>query len=171
MYTTVIIDENGIHYFNEFSKKIIKEFLWNNFESIEKYEGSFYFLDLPYDSDCLKYDVISKTKISNAGVNESIYWFVLLDGKVQLIDERFNGNHIFSLFYSNRLELIRSLILGFTHFRPDLKLHPLLFKKYYINPNSFVIEYENRASDRETAFLIVMMITIIVFFIMVFIYF
>lgn len=83
--------------------------------------------------------------------HEAFFWFILDNEKTEVHKEIFSGNHIFSMMYSNKLDLVRDLLLGLAHFRPDLKVHPKAFSLYYINPDNYTVQYEKRKEDINTA--------------------
>jgi ABC-type multidrug transport system fused ATPase/permease subunit len=164
-YTTIIIDDKGIHYFNKFKEEMVEEILWEDFESIDKFEGSIYFLNKRTDSHFFDYDIAAQ--VMSKG-NVRFYWFKLKNEKVVLHEETFQGKHLFSFFYSNRLELIRAFLLGIRHFRPDVKIHPWAFSLHRINQESFEIEYDKIAGDKALAFLVLVIVGLVLFFILVF---
>lgn len=164
-YTTIIIDSKGIKYFNKFKEKMVNEILWEDFESINKFEGSTYFLNRRTDSCYFNYDVASQ--VANRG-RVLFYWFVRKNGMVSLHKETFHGKHIFSFFYTNRLDLVRSLLLGIRHFRPDLRIHPLAYGLHYINPKTFEIDYGRRTDAAVVACLIMIILAMALFFIILF---
>jgi len=164
-YTTIIIDSKGIKYYNKFKGKMIDEILWKNFESIDKFEGSTYFLNRRTDSCYFNYDVASQ--VANRG-KVLFYWFVQKNGIVSLHKETFHGKHIFSFFYSNRLDLVRSLLLGIRHFRPDLRIHPLAYGLHYINPKTFEIDYGRRTDAVVVACLVMIIFAMALFFVILF---
>lgn len=75
------------------------------------------------------------------------------------------------MIYSNKLELTRALLLGLAHYRADLKVHPKVFSLYYINPDSFEIDYEKRRKDLNAAAFVTALVFIVVVFIMLFVFF
>lgn len=162
-YTTVTIDQKGIQYFNKFKGQIIEEIHWEDFESIDKFEGSVYFLNRRTDSNYFNYDVASQV-VNNKGALR-FYWFTQKNGRVLLHKETFQGKHIFNMFYSNRLELVRSLLLGLRHFRPDIRIHPHAYGLYFINPETFEIDYAKRDNAMVLAFLILLIVGLVLFFI------
>jgi hypothetical protein len=162
-YTTITIDQKGIKYFNKFKGQIIEEIHWKNFESIDNFEGSVYFLNRRTDSNYFNYDVASQV-VNNKGALR-FYWFTKKNGTVLLHKETFQGKHIFNMFYSNRLELVRSLLLGLRHFRPDIRIHPHAYGLYFINPETFKIDYAKRDNAMVLAFLILLIVGLVLFFI------
>lgn len=162
-YTTIIIDHIGIHYFNKFKGEMVEEILWGDFKTIDKFEGSIYFLNKRTDSHFFGFDIAAQV-VGKGAVK--FYWFKLKNGNVILHEETFHGKHLFSFFYSNRLELIRTLLLGITHFRRDIKIHPWAFSLHRINQESFEIEYDKIAGDKALAFLILVIVGLVLFFTM-----
>ena len=170
-HTTTIIDNLGIHYINKFNNKFIEVILWNDFQKVEDFKGEIRGVSSSSDADLLKYDVFSKMVGSGKYTHEAFFWFVLENDKVEVHKETFSGNHIFSMIYSNKLELVRGLLLGLAHFRPDLKVHSKAFSLYYINPDSFEVDYEKRREDLNSAAFVMVLVVIVVIFAMLFIFF
>lgn len=169
--TTTVIDNQGIHYVNKFNDKVEKVIKWDSFEKIDDFKGTIKEISTSSDSDLLNYDVFAKMVGSGKYSHETFFWFVSINGNVEVHKELFSGNHIFSMFYTNRLELVRGLLLGLSHFRPEIKIHPKAYNMYYINPGSFVIEYEKRKEDINSALFIGSLIFIITVFILLFVFF
>jgi len=170
-HTTTIIDNLGIHYINKFNNKVIKVILWNDFQKVEDFKGEIRGVSSSSDADLLKYDVFSKMVGSGKYSHEAFFWFVLENDKVEVHKEKFSGNHIFSMIYSNKLELVRGLLLGLAHYRPDLKVHSKAFSLYYINPDNFKVDYEKRREDLNSAAFVMALVVIVVVFVMLFIFF
>ncbi|OXA83653.1 hypothetical protein [Flavobacterium hercynium] len=154
-HTTTIIDSRGIHYINKFNDKVENTILWDSFRKISEFKREIIEIKKSPDSHLLNYDIFSTMVGSGRYSHEAFFSFVLVNGNVEMHKEKFSGNHIFSMVYSNRLELARTLLLGLSHFRPDLTIHPGIFAMYYIDSNSFVIEYEKRRKDINTALFII----------------
>ncbi|WP_343617561.1 hypothetical protein [Flavobacterium sp.] len=170
-HTTIIIDNSGIHYINKYNDKVEKTTLWNNFQKIEEFKGKINGVNSFSDADLLQCDVFAKMVGSGKYSHEAFFWFILENEKVEVHKETFSGNHIFSMMYSNKLELVRSLLLGLVHFRPDLKVHSKAFSLYYINPENYNIEYEKRKEDINIAVFVTALVVIITIFIMLFVFF
>ncbi|MEZ0130926.1 hypothetical protein AB9T88_14630, partial [Flavobacterium sp. LBUM151] len=111
MYTTTIIDENGVRYLNKFNGVVVKDLPWSCFAKKEKVE---YVLEPP------KYDVNSNTPMKS--LFDQFYWPVLINGKIVVNSDAFLGKHFFAIAYSNRLELIRTFVLGIAHYRSDITI-------------------------------------------------
>lgn len=170
-HTTTIIDNRGIHYVNRFNHKIENTISWNSFEKSNKFKGKITGINSSSDSDLLRYDVFAKMVGSGKYSHEAFFWFVSANGDIKAHKETFSGNHIFNMLYSNKLELVRSLLLGLSHFRPDLKIHPKAFGMYYINPDTFAVEYEKRNEDINSALFITALVIIVTVFVMFFVFF
>lgn len=170
-HTTTIIDNRGIHYINKFKDKIENTILWNDFEKIDQFKGKIKEINTISDSDLLRYDVFAKMVGSGKYTHDAVFWFVLVNGITEAHKETIKGNHVFSMFYKNRLELMRALLLGLSHFRPDIKIHPKTFSMYYVNPDSFVIEYEKRKEDIHSATFIALLVMIFTIFTLLLIFF
>lgn len=170
-HTTTIIDNRGIHYINKFNNKVIKTISWNDFQKVEDFKGKITGISASSDADLLSCDVFSKMIGSGKYSNEAIFWFVFANNKVEAHKETFSGNHIFSMIYSNKLELAKGLLLGLAHFRPDLKVHPKTFSLYYINPDTYTIEYEKRREDINSAGFITALVIIITVFVLLVVFF
>lgn len=167
-HTTTIVDSRGIHYINKFNDKVEKTILWDSFRKISEFKGLVKEVNTSSDSDLLNYDVFSMMVGSGKYTHEAFFSFVSINGTVEIHKEKFSGNHIFSMFYANRLELVRTLLLGLSHFRPDLTIHPKTFSMYYIDRNSFAIEYEKRNQDIKTVIFIITLVVIIAVFLLLF---
>ncbi|MCD0469674.1 hypothetical protein [Flavobacterium sp. JAS] len=133
MYTSTIIDEKGIRYLNKFNDKIVKEFPWSSFSQKE---------DFVYVLESLQYDINSSTPTKS--LFDQFYWPVLVNEKVEIHTDAFLGKHFFSMFYANRLELIRTFLLGVRHYKPGITIDPSIFANHYINPETYVIDYRKR---------------------------
>ncbi|KQO21338.1 hypothetical protein ASF10_14580 [Flavobacterium sp. Leaf82] len=140
MSTTTIIDEKGIRYLNKFNSKIVKEVPWSSFAKREKLEHVF---------EPPKYDVTSITPMKS--FYDQFYWPVLIDDKVTVHNDAFLGRHFFAMFYANRLELIRTFMLGVAHYRPDITVDPIIFTNHYINPEDYSIDYRQQKRVRIMA--------------------
>lgn len=167
-HTTMIIDKQGIRYINKFNNKVENTIPWESFENIDGFKDDLKKTNPLFDSDLLDYDVFAKMINSGKYSHELFVWFVKKDEKLEVHKEKFSGNHIFSMFYTNRLELVRGVLLGLAHFRPDLKIHYNAFSMYYINPESFTVEYGKRKEDLNSALYIVLIVIIIAIFILLF---
>ena len=154
-HTTTSIDVRGIHYINKFSDKVEKTIAWDSFRKISEFKEEIQEVKTSSDLDLLNYDVFSIMVGSGKYTQEAFFSFILINRNVEIHKHTFSGNHIFSMFYSNRLELVRALLLGLSHFRPDLTIRPETFAMYYIDRNSFVIEYDKRRNDINTALFII----------------
>ncbi|OMQ09180.1 hypothetical protein [[Flexibacter] sp. ATCC 35103] len=137
IYTTTVIDEKGIRYLNKFNNKIVKELPWNSFAKREKLE---YVFEVP------KFDVSSQMPMKS--LFDQFYWPVLIDNKVTVHNDAFLGRHFFVMFYVNRLELIRTFLLGVAHYRPDITVDPIIFTNHYINPENYSIDYRQQKRVR-----------------------
>lgn len=170
-HTATVIDDLGIHYINRFSNKVVKVILWNDFQKGGDFKGEITGISTSSDADLLHCDVFAKLIDSGKYSHEAFFWFILKNRKIEAYKETFSGNHIFSMMYSNRLELVRGVLLGLAHFRPDLKVHSKAFSLYYINPDSYAVEYGKRKGDINFAVFIIIMVIIIIAFIMLFVFF
>jgi len=133
MFTTTIIDEKGIHYFNKFNGRIVKKIPWNSFAKREKLK---HYFEPP------KYDVTSIRP--SKSFYDQFYWPVMIDGKVIAHNDAFLGRHFFVMLYANRAELIRTFLLGIKHYRPDITIDPIIYTDHYINPKTFTIDKKQR---------------------------
>lgn len=137
MFTTTIIDEMGIRYLNKFNNRVVKEIPWSSFTKREKLE---YVFKSP------KYDVTSITPIKS--FYDQFYWPVLIDNKITVHNDAFLGRHFFVMFYTNRLELIRTFLLGVAHYKPDITVDPVIFSNHYIDPENYNIDYRQQKRVR-----------------------
>lgn len=153
MYTTTIIDEKGIRYLNKFNNAIIKDFPWGCFA---KKEDVLYVLEPP------RYDVNSNTPMKS--LFDQFYWPVLVNGKVIVNSDAFLGKHFFCMFYSNRLELIKTFVLGIAHYRPDITIDPAIFANHYINSETYSINYRQRRQIQIFGGLFCVVILVILYF-------
>lgn len=149
MYTTIVIDEKGIHYFNKFNNKVVKELTWKNFAKKEEFDYAF---------GSPQYDVNSRTPYKS--LFDQFSWPVLVDEKVVIHIDAFLGKHPFAMFYSNRTELIRTFLLGISYNRQDITIDPAIFANHYINPENFSIDFKRRNHIRLFAFLFVLIILV-----------
>lgn len=153
MYTTTIIDEKGVRYLNRFNNTIVKDFPWSSFA---KKENVVYVLEPP------KYDVNSSTPMKS--LFDQFYWPVLVNGKVIVNSDAFLGKHFFCMFYSNRLGLIRTFVLGIAHYRSDITIDPAIFVKHYIDPETYIINYRQRKQIQFFGVLFCVVILVILYF-------
>lgn len=154
MYTTTIIDEKGIRYLNRFNDAIVKDLPWSSFA---KKEDVIYVLEPP------KYDVNSNTPMKS--LFDQFYWPVLVNGKVIVNSDAFLGKHFFAMIYSNRLELIRTFVLGIAHYRPDITIDPAIFANHYINSETYSINYRQRRQIQIFGGLFCVVILVILYFV------
>ncbi|MCC9065297.1 hypothetical protein [Flavobacterium piscisymbiosum] len=133
MSTSIIIDEKGILYFNKFNNRVVKDLQWSSFAKREK---------LAHVFEPPKYDVTSVTPMKS--FYDQFYWPVLIDNTVTVHNDAFLGRHFFAMFYVNRLELIRTFLLGVAHYRPDITVDPIIFSNHYIDPENYNIDYRQR---------------------------
>jgi len=153
MSTTTIIDERGIRYLNTFNKRVIKDLPWSSFAKREKPEDVF---------ESTKYDVISTTPFKS--FYDQFYWPVLIDNKVAIHNDAFLGRHFFVMFYANRLELIRTFLLGVAHYRPDITVDPIVFSNHYIDPKTYNIDYRQRNLIRILAVLFCVLVLGLIYY-------
>lgn len=134
VFTTINIDEKGIHYLNKFNGKIVREVSW---ESLVKRKRSV------AHSGIILYDITTEQPLKS--IYAYIVFYYLVDKEtVTQKKEIFHGNHIFYALYFNRLKLIRTFILGITHFRPDLRIDPKIFSDHFIDAETFEIDYKQQ---------------------------
>lgn len=153
MYTSIIIDEKGIRYLNAFNNKVRKEIRWSNFAKREKVS---YILEPP------KFDV-SYIRQSKSFFDQ-FFWPVLINNKIEVHSEMFLGKHFFAMLYANRLELIRTFLLGLAHYRPDITVNPEIFSNHYIDMESYTIDYNQRRKIGIIAGLVCALIFAIIYF-------
>ncbi len=169
-HTTTIIDNRGIHFVNKFNDKVEKTISWDSFAKINEFKGKLKEISAS-DSDYLEYDVFAKMTRNGKYSREVLFGFASINGEIEVYKEVFSGNHIFSMIYSNKLELAKGLLLALAHFRPDLKVHPKTFSLYYINPDNYTIEYEKRTEDINSAGFITALVIIITVFVLLVVFF
>lgn len=129
-YTTTIIDENGVHYFNRFNNTIVNELLWSQFtERLLGEQKGIYIAK--FDIDCLAYN--SRGGRSEGGIVTKLFWRIKVNEKEIIHSEYFTSSHLFSGIYINREDLIRAFLLGLAHYRPDLTINPWIFIANSIN--------------------------------------
>lgn len=133
-YTTIRIDDKGIHYFNNFNGKVIKRITWNQIIKRKINPSNFYEK---------QYDV--KAVLPYRGIHAYFIFEILIDKKAIMYKEIFHGNHLFCILYNNRLELIRTFLLGLRYFRSDLIIDPQIFEDHFIDQKTFMINYKKRA--------------------------
>lgn len=153
MYTTTIIDEKGIRYLNKFNNRVVKELIWSSFATREK---------LVHYFEPPKYDITSMRP--SKSFFDQFYWPVLIENKVIAHNDAFTGRHFFAMFYANRPELIRTFLLGLAHYRPDLTIDPFIFTNYYINRNSYIINYREQRRIEILAGLFCIVLFVVLYF-------
>jgi len=137
MSTTTIIDEKGIRYLNTFNNSVVKDLPWSSFAKREKLEHVF---------EPPKYDITSIRPMKS--LYDQFYWPVSIDNKVTVHNDAFLGRHFFAMFYANRLELIRTFLLGVAHYRPDITVDPVIFPNHYVDPENYSIDYRQQKRIR-----------------------
>lgn len=142
-YTTTIIDEKGVHYFNRFNNTIVNELLWSQFTErpLEKQKGPYI---AKFDIDCLTFN--STGGAYEGGGITKLFWRIKVNEKEIIHGEFFTSSHLFSSIYTNRADLIRAFLLGLAHYRPELTINPWIFiansiniKDYTFYPKSILI--------------------------------
>lgn len=133
-YTTTIIDEKGVYYFNRFNNTIVNELLWSQFTErpLGKQKGIYI---AKFDIDCLSYN--SRGARSEGGSITKLFWRIKVNGKEIIHSEYFTSSHLFGGIYTNRGELIRAFLLGLAHYRPDLTINPWIFIANSINNKDY----------------------------------
>lgn len=154
IYTAMSIDEKGIHYYNKFNKKVVKTIAWKNFVKKKTYTPGF-------GNDL--YDITIEYPLR--GIRAYFCFYILVNKEEVMIKEIFQGNHIFYAFYYNRIQLIRTFLLGVKHFKPELKISPIVFIKHFIDPETFVIQYGKRRLLFFYSTLLVVLFSLICFLI------
>lgn len=166
-----IIDDKGIHYVNKFGEEVENTIFWNGFEKIEKFKGKLSEVSSSNKVDLLNYDVFAALTGSGRTTRLTLFCFILIDGEVKVCKDIFSENGISSMFYTNRLELFRGLLLGLAHFRPDIKIHPEVFDSYFINSDTYAINYVANNQEKYLAFFIAAFVAILLFFALLFLFF
>lgn len=153
MFTSIIIDEKGIRYLNTFNNKLTKEIRWSNFAKRQKMT---YVLEPP------KFDVtyIRQSK----SFFDQLFWPVLINDRVEIHSDIFLGKHFFVMFYSNRLELIKTFLLGLAHYRSDITINPEIFKNHYIDPENYTINHKRRNLETALGILFTVLILLLIYF-------
>jgi hypothetical protein len=133
-YTTTIIDEKGIHYFNRFTNLIVNELLWNQFTERElgKQKGIY---TAKFDIDCLSYN--SRGARSEEGSITKLFWRIKVNEKEIIHSEYFSSSHLFGGIYTNRRDVVCAFLLGLAHYRPDLTINPWIFIANSINSRDY----------------------------------
>lgn len=134
-YTDLIIDAQGLHYYNRFSKKIIKELPWKQFAANPVAGASRY--ELVYDiGKRTTSGIVNGARISA----DLVVWWE--KGVKKAHTSNFRGTHVAAIFYANRGELIAAFLQGIRSYRPDLRIDPQLFTTFFINAASY--QYERK---------------------------
>ncbi|KQB42258.1 hypothetical protein [Flavobacterium aquidurense] len=135
-FTTTIIDEKGIHYFNRFNNTVVNEILWDNFvkSDLGKKTG---LSTAEFDIDCLSYD--SRGRKSNGAGIIKYFWKVAVNEKEFIHTEFFSASYFLNSSYINRKDLIRAFLLGLAHYRPDLTINPWIFIANFIDRKDYTI--------------------------------
>lgn len=156
-FTDTIIDEKGIRYYNKFKGVVVKDLPWSSFVKSEK---------TSYDLIYPKYDIWSRTEgvVNRRSLFEKFFWRILVGKKIILHKDLFRGRHFFCMFYSNRLELIRTFLLGVSYYKSDLTVDPNVFREQYIDPETFVIDYKTKSRVSIIACFFAILIIIVIFF-------
>jgi len=151
IYTTIRIDEKGIHYLNKFNGKTIDKIAWNQITKRKVNPNDFY---------KKQYDITAV--LPYRGIHAYFIFEILIDKQIILRKEIFHSNHIFFLLFCNRLELIRTFLLGLSNFRSDLTIDPDTFEDHFIDPETFIINYK-----KKTKYSILISIIILLFVIFI----
>lgn len=133
-YTTTIIDEKGVHYFNRFNDTVVNELLWSQFAErpLGKQKGIYI---AKFDIDCLSYN--SRGTRSDGGSVTKLFWRIIVNEKEIIHSEYFTSSHLFGGIYTNRADLIRAFLLGLAHYRPNLTINPWIFIANSINNKDY----------------------------------
>lgn len=152
-FTSTIIDEKGIRYYNKFKDVVVKDLPWSSFAKRE---------ELSYDPIYPRYD-IRALRSYKSGFDQFL-WGIMIDKKNTLHKDFFRGGHFFCMFYSNRIELIKTFLLGVAHYRPDLTVDPEIFPEHSIDPETYVIDYKQKSKIAIIGWFLVILTFVIVYF-------
>lgn len=68
-------------------------------------------------------------------------------------DVDFNGTDTgYSYYFGNLKALRRRYIQGIDHFRPDLRINPMVYEVYYINPDDFTFDKKKYTAEFAQTF-------------------
>ncbi|WP_217602323.1 hypothetical protein [Chitinophaga sp. GbtcB8] len=130
-YTTITVDKDGVQFYNQYTKTIVKTLQWHSFS---KALGSTKIRDLTHDVNKeTTSGMVNGARISS----DHFQWWYMQDGIPVSQKETFRGAHPFHVFFANRGELIAAFMKGLKQYRPDLKVDPLLFITFFIDPNTY----------------------------------
>lgn len=138
-YTTITVDKDGVQFYNQYSKTIVKTLLWSSFgQDPKRTQGG-------YDVN----KVTTSGMVNGARVSaDQFQWWYIQEGIPVSQKETFRGTHPFHVFFANRGEVIAAFMKGLKQYRPDLKVDPLLFFTFFIDPNT----YEHQRGKQTVTF-------------------
>jgi len=159
-YTTTIIDEKGVHYFNRFNNTIVNELLWSQFTErpLGKQKGLYI---AKFDIDCLSYN--SRGARSEGGSVTKLFWRIIINKKEIIHSEYFTSSHLFGGIYTNRADLIRAFLLGLAHYRPELTINPWIFIANSINNKDYTFYPKSVFSNLLLVLFYVVLVLFILF--------
>lgn len=159
-YTTTIIDEKGVHYFNRFNNTIVNELLWSQFTErpLGKQKGIYI---AKFDIDCLSYN--SRGGRSEGGSITKLFWRIKVNEKEIIHSEFFTSSHLFGGIYTNRADLIRAFLLGLAHYRPELTINPWIFTANSINIKDYTFYPKSLLINALTVLFFVLLMLFITF--------
>jgi len=114
----IVVDGQGIHY--------------------ERADGA---IDKTLYIDLEKFIFSDEYDVSISPRNKMYVLQVYENGSIKEID--FNGRDAgYTSYIGNLKALRRRYIQGIVHFRPDLRINPLVYEVYYINPIDFTFDHK-----------------------------
>jgi len=115
-YTTIIVDEKGLQFYNHYKREMIKTVRWTSFgHNPERGNG---------------YDV----NLYIVGKRERVFqWWYLKDGQAIWQKENFEVIHPLYSHLANREDVIIAFLNAIKYYRPDLTIDPQLFNWFYVD--------------------------------------
>ncbi|SEL61744.1 hypothetical protein SAMN04488505_102688 [Chitinophaga rupis] len=152
-YTTITVDKDGVQFYNQYTKTIVKTLLWRSFSKDPAHAKDRY----------PSYDINKETTsgmVNGARVSaDHFQWWYTQDGRAVRQREAFRGAHPFHVFFANRGELIAAFMKGLKQYRPDLSVDPTLFLTFFIDPNT----YEHQRGKQTVTFVAGIALAVIIF--------
>jgi len=156
-YTTITVDKDGVQFYNQYTKTIVKTLLWRSFSPNPKRTQGSYDINKETTSG-----MVNGARISS----DHFQWWYMQDGSTVRQKETFRGAHPFHVFFANRGEVIAAFMKGLKQYRPDLSIDPLLFFTFFIDANTYEHQRSKQTATSVAAWaLVVIVIAIIYYFV------
>ena len=127
-YTTITVDKDGVQFYNKYTNTVVKTLLWSSFSKAPSSTRDNYDVN----------KVTTSGMVNGARISaDHFQWWYMQDGIPVSQKDTFRGAHPFHVFFANRGEVIAAFMKGLKQYRPDLKVDPLLFITFFIDPNTY----------------------------------